>query len=644
MSDEEEQHVWPVITIACSDYEATGSKPDKKTSPNKCIILIMHDLSTSTARGTNMIAKKSNSSVAIPYEIDHFTKLETTGCQNPPLEALSGHSVVGPNFWFQPNTRDIEHEERKKDTVSTKHHCLSQKALLIICGLMLAAVATVIGVSRHFFSSTEGENTKFGNNPSPEINTQRNIEVLSYDAIIVGAGWAGLKAADTLLSSGVSSILLLEATDFIGGRSKTNNDLIPNVPIDLGSEWLYTGLNSTTMAEVLLDDLGLGFNQSTDFSVYSQVVFSESVSNGVIVTKRLNASEMEGRFDRLWFGKDGFVGFAQQLSKKLSKEDTDKAFGDALTDFEDENSIQNEDQQLLNMFMDEEIEIEYAGEQTDLSLEAINHYSSKREMKYFSVPGAGFGNAAQSFADPFYSKIKLNAKVIEINYEDDGNVMVSYFENGVVSHANSRTALVTVPLGVLKAGTISFTPNLPQDKQDVISNMGFGSLNKCIMYWEDPNDVVWPKDKKWIYLATPDDESSGTWTNFMNSLDTKGVPVLVSFIGGDESVAMEEQTDEEVLDDVMKNLLSMFPTIARPDKFIITRWGKDEAFGGAYAFAKVGQNFAADAEVLCERTGSLWFAGEATNVEGWHATTVGAWNTGEVTATSMVSTLKKQRG
>jgi hypothetical protein len=69
----------------------------------------------------------------------------------------------------------------------------------------------------------------------------------SYEAIIIGAGWAGLKAADTLLSSGITSILVLEANDYIGGRSKTNNDFIPDsgngeVPIDLGSEWLYTGV------------------------------------------------------------------------------------------------------------------------------------------------------------------------------------------------------------------------------------------------------------------------------------------------------------------------------------------------------------------------------------------------------------------
>ena len=38
--------------------------------------------------------------------------------------------------------------------------------------------------------------------------------------------------------------------------------------------------------------------------------------------------------------------------------------------------------------------------------------------------------------------------------------------------------LVTVPLGVLKKGSIEFQPPLPQRKQEAIDRMGFGVLNK----------------------------------------------------------------------------------------------------------------------------------------------------------------------
>lgn len=42
--------------------------------------------------------------------------------------------------------------------------------------------------------------------------------VEQYDAVIVGAGWAGISAAKALIEEGVDNILVLEANDYIGGR------------------------------------------------------------------------------------------------------------------------------------------------------------------------------------------------------------------------------------------------------------------------------------------------------------------------------------------------------------------------------------------------------------------------------------------
>ena len=38
--------------------------------------------------------------------------------------------------------------------------------------------------------------------------------------------------------------------------------------------------------------------------------------------------------------------------------------------------------------------------------------------------------------------------------------------------------LITVPLGVLKTGSITFSPPLPPRKQGAIDRLGFGALNK----------------------------------------------------------------------------------------------------------------------------------------------------------------------
>ena len=41
--------------------------------------------------------------------------------------------------------------------------------------------------------------------------------------------------------------------------------------------------------------------------------------------------------------------------------------------------------------------------------------------------------------------------------------------------------LVTVPLGVLKKGDLTFDPPLPERKLGAIQRMGFGTLNKVSM-------------------------------------------------------------------------------------------------------------------------------------------------------------------
>ena len=75
-----------------------------------------------------------------------------------------------------------------------------------------------------------------------------------------------------------------------------------------------------------------------------------------------------------------------------------------------------------------------------------------------------------------------------------------------------------------------------------------------------------------------------------------------------------------------------------------TRWGKEENVRGSYSFNKVGRNFATDAAKLKETIDNkVWFAGEATNLDEWHATTVGAWETGEEAAGDMLSTVLKRK-
>ena len=109
-------------------------------------------------------------------------------------------------------------------------------------------------------------------------------------------------------------------------------------------------------------------------------------------------------------------------------------------------------------------------------------------------------------------------------------------------------------------------------------------------------------------------------------------------MGGKESIEAEAHTDDEILNDVMKNLVAMFPSIRRPDRVLISRWGADKNHYGTYSFPVPDRDFYKDTANLSQRVGRVWFAGEATG-NGW-ATTMGAWNTGEEQAYSMLQWLE----
>lgn len=61
---------------------------------------------------------------------------------------------------------------------------------------------------------------------------------------------------------------------------------------------------------------------------------------------------------------------------------------------------------------------------------------------------------------------------------------IEYGASGVAVHATNGStfkadaAVVTLPLGVLKKGTVAFEPPLPARKTEAIERLGYGVLNK----------------------------------------------------------------------------------------------------------------------------------------------------------------------
>ncbi|KAK1382458.1 hypothetical protein POM88_020193 [Heracleum sosnowskyi] len=90
-------------------------------------------------------------------------------------------------------------------------------------------------------------------------------------------------------------------------------------------------------------------------------------------------------------------------------------------------------------------------------------------------------------------------------------------------------ALCAVPLGVLKSGSIKFTPELPQRKLEGIKRLGFGLLNKVAMLFPY---VFWGTDLNTFGHLTDDQSSPGEFYNYATAT-VAGGPLLIALVAGE---------------------------------------------------------------------------------------------------------------
>ncbi|QIQ87929.1 FAD-dependent oxidoreductase [Erythrobacter sp.] len=107
-------------------------------------------------------------------------------------------------------------------------------------------------------------------------------------------------------------------------------------------------------------------------------------------------------------------------------------------------------------------------------------------------------------------------------------------------------ALVTVPLGVLKAGSIAFDPPLPEEKRAAIGRIGMGVLDKLYLKF----DRVFWDDATWLY--TPDTGlQRGQFNQWLNLHGIVGEPVLLALNGGSSALALAGLGDEKLVGEAL---------------------------------------------------------------------------------------------
>jgi len=477
-----------------------------------------------------------------------------------------------------------------------------------------------------------------------------------YDAVIIGAGWSGISAAKRLLRDGHEKILLLEARNYVGGRSRTMTGFAteePDTPFELGSEFIYTGYENVIydvfqdeyLAYETVDYFSYGlFTHNTDEDDAEETTAAGESST--IQAMKMDDSSAEELSSKIW--SDGFVDY---LSKLDWSKDSD--YQSLLEDYAEEEELTELEEQMLWAEANANIQIEYAEDPGEVSAKGTKDWLTEvtsAGMALVSVPGGGYARALKGVVEDngVNEKILFGAEVTDVRYGKD-LVEIGYIQDGDASQSRSvqaQTVLVTVPLGVLKSNDITFDPPLPQEKIEAMNAMDVGVLDKFILYWDQETMEKAPvfkekwdevKDRTWFQLVTPETNTSTDWTVFLNSRAYNGLHSMTAWIGGSAADAMEAMEDEDILEQVLANLKLMFGSdVLPPTNFVVTRWGTDKYSKGSYSYRSVDMDFEGVAGRLSRSVDDkVFFAGEHTSDSGWAGTAVGAYETGEAAAKAM---------
>ena len=194
-----------------------------------------------------------------------------------------------------------------------------------------------------------------------------------------------------------------------------------------------------------------------------------------------------------------------------------------------------------------EIEQSFGAQVPDINMRA---YDNDRD---YDGPVALFpGGYLQIFSGlATQAEIALNWDAKALRYGRDGVEIDNARGDSVAADA----VVVTVPLGVLKANRIAFTPALPRDKTDAIARLGMGLLDKLYLRYDA---VFWDQDADWI-LTPETGLPRGHFNQWLNLYPVTGEPILMAFNGADAAWRLADLPDGEILSQAQVTLARAYP-------------------------------------------------------------------------------------
>jgi len=444
------------------------------------------------------------------------------------------------------------------------------------------------------------------------------LSTQSVDVLVIGAGAAGLAAANDLSAGGLR-VTVLEARDRIGGRIYTQEDLSVPVPIELGAEFIHG--KSPELFEI-------------------------------IKAAHLPFTEVTGRH---WFFENGklsksheFWAQVNQLMKQMKSVSVDCSFRSYLDSLPDDVETKR-----AKAVATSYVEGFHAGRIDRIGVHGLikaNEAAAQidgdkafRLLKGYQGVCVWLHEQAENLGAIF----QLSTVVTALNWERD-RVEAICGSPQYSTRFDARRAVITLPLGVLQAaedqqGAVRFSPELPKEKQAAVHALDMGHVVRIVMqfenrFWEDlaiPGTGAEEDLSRLGFIHYPEAPLPTWWTMLPEK-----VPVLVGWRGGPAAEQFSSGDQDSVVAAGIESLMLIFGVTkeylrSRLRASFMHNWQTDQFTRGGYGYVPVN---AVDAQPALSRPidNTLFFAGEATSV-GHIGTVHGAIQSGRRAAKEVMS-------
>ena len=371
---------------------------------------------------------------------------------------------------------------------------------------------------------------------APAFMANMPEEVTEGSVIIVGAGLAGLAAARQLMQLGFK-VAVLEGRNRPGGRvytQKMGKDGKFSA-VDLGGS-VITGIHANPLG-VLARQLSIPLHKVRDkcplYKPDGTPVDKDIDSNIEVIFNKLLDKVMELRQTMGGFGNDISLGSVLEKLRQLYSV-----------------ARSTEEKQLLDWHL-ANLEYANAGCLSNLSAAYWDQDDPYEMGGDHCFLAGGNGRLIRALCERvpiFYGKT-----VNTIRYGDEG---VEVIAGDQVFRGDM--ALCTVPLGVLKKGSIRFEPELPQRKLAAIERLGFGLLNKVAMVFPH---VFWGEELDTFGCLNEHSHQRGEFFLFYGYHTVSGGPVLIALVAGEAAETFECTEPSILLHRVLSVLRGMFLSV-----------------------------------------------------------------------------------